>query len=70
MKYFAMNDLEKKTMPICFTADQLKLIEVFSKKRGMFNLGQAIEDIIRKTGSQKLIQTSINQNSIHGYYDR
>ena len=69
MKYFAMNDLEKKTMPICFTSDQLKLIEVFSKKRGMFNLGQAIEDIIKKTSSQKLSQTSINQNSSHGYYD-
>jgi hypothetical protein len=69
MKYSAMNELEKKTMPICFTADQLELIEVFSKKRGMFNLGQAIEDIIKKTNSQKLSQTSINQNSSHGYYD-
>jgi hypothetical protein len=56
-------------MPICFTADQLKLIEVFSKKRGMFNVGQAIEDIIKKTSSQKLSHTSINQNSSHGYYD-
>lgn len=69
MKYFAMNELEKKTMPICFTADQLKLIEVFSKKRGMVNLVQAIEDIIKKTSSQKLSHTSINQNSSHGYYD-
>jgi hypothetical protein len=44
-----MNDSDKKTMPICFTPDQLKLIESYAKKKGMFNPSQAIEDIIERS---------------------
>jgi hypothetical protein len=39
---------EKRTMPICFTSDQLKLIEEYAKSRGMLNISQAIEDLITK----------------------
>jgi hypothetical protein len=39
---------EKRTMPICFTSDQLKLIEGYAKRRGMLNVSQAIEDLITK----------------------
>jgi hypothetical protein len=39
---------EKRTMPICFTLDQLKLIEEYAKRRGMLNVSQAIEDLITK----------------------
>jgi hypothetical protein len=44
--YFGM--AEKRTMPICFTSDQLKLIEGYAKRRGMLNASQAIEDLITK----------------------
>jgi hypothetical protein len=60
-----MNDSDKKTMPICFTPDQLKLIESYAKKKGMFNPSQAIEDIIERSWSfskfVKLSQTGINK---------
>ncbi len=39
---------EKRTMPICFTPDQLKLIEEYAKRKGMLNLSQAIEHIVTK----------------------
>jgi hypothetical protein len=44
--FFAME--EKRTMPICFTADQLKLIEEYAKRRGVLNVSQAIEELITK----------------------
>ena len=44
--YFAME--EKRTMPVCFTSDQLKLIEEYAKRRGMLNVSQAIEDLTTK----------------------
>jgi hypothetical protein len=44
--YFGME--EKRTMPICFTSDQIKLIEEYVKRRGMLNASQAIEDLITK----------------------
>jgi hypothetical protein len=39
---------EKRTMPICFTSHQLKMIEEYAKRRGMLSLSQAIEDLIAK----------------------
>jgi hypothetical protein len=39
---------EKRTMPICFTPDQLKTIEEYAKGKGMLNLSQAIEHIVTK----------------------
>jgi hypothetical protein len=44
--FFAME--EKRTMPSCFTADQLKLIEEYAKRRGVLNVSQAIEELITK----------------------
>jgi hypothetical protein len=38
----------RRTMPICFTSDQLKLVEEYAKRRGMLNASQAIEDLITK----------------------
>jgi hypothetical protein len=32
-----------RTMPVCFTPDQLKLVEEYAKRRGMLNASQAIE---------------------------
>lgn len=37
---------EEKTMPVCFTAEQLELIEEYGKRKGMLNASQAIEDLI------------------------
>jgi hypothetical protein len=37
---------EKRTMPVCFTSDQLRLIEEYAKRKGMLNVSQAIEDLI------------------------
>jgi hypothetical protein len=39
---------EKRTMPICFTSDQLKLIEDYAKRKGMLNLSQAVEHLVTK----------------------
>jgi hypothetical protein len=45
--YFGMAE-KRRTMPICFTSDQLKLIEGYAKRRGRLNASQAIEDLITK----------------------
>ncbi|MEE8132784.1 MAG: hypothetical protein V3T40_04335 [Nitrososphaerales archaeon] len=36
-----------RTMPVCFTEDQLKAIEKYAKAKGMLSLSQAVEDIIQ-----------------------
>jgi hypothetical protein len=47
--YFGMKEEEKRrTMPVCFTSDQLKLIEEYAKRKGMLNASQAIEDLMTK----------------------
>jgi hypothetical protein len=46
MRIFGME--QKRTMPICFTSDQLKLIEEFAKRKGMLNVSQAIEHLVTK----------------------
>ena len=33
-------------MPICFTQEQIKMIEDYAKKNGMLNASQAIEKLI------------------------
>jgi hypothetical protein len=43
-----MEEKGKRTMPICFTPDQIKLLEEFAKRNGMLNLSQAIENLARK----------------------
>jgi hypothetical protein len=37
---------KRRTMPVCFTPDQVKLIEGYAKRRGMLNVAQAIEEIL------------------------
>ncbi len=37
---------ERRSMPICFTPAQIKLLEEYAKKNGMLNASQAIEHII------------------------
>ena len=41
-----MTDYNKRTMPVCFTRDQMKLLEEYAKQKGMLNCSQAIEDIV------------------------
>ena len=38
---------EENLMPICFTPDQIKVLEEYAKKKGMLNYNQAIEEIIK-----------------------
>jgi len=38
--------MEKRSMPICFTAEQYRAIEEFAKEHGMLNASQAIEKIL------------------------
>ncbi|HEY6535916.1 MAG TPA: hypothetical protein VIY08_09020 [Candidatus Nitrosocosmicus sp.] len=40
-----MND-EKRSIPVCFTPDQLKSLEIYAKKKGMVDYSQAIEEIV------------------------
>ncbi len=35
-------------MPVCFTAEQFKMIEAFAKRNGMLNASQALEKILTK----------------------
>jgi len=35
-------------MPVCFTEEQLKMIEEFAKRNGMLNTSQALEKILAK----------------------
>jgi len=36
---------EKRTIPVCFTPGQLKIVEVYGRKKGMLNVSQAIEEL-------------------------
>ncbi len=39
-------DKEKRSMPICFTPEQIKILEDYAKEKGMLNYGQVVESII------------------------
>lgn len=39
-------DNERRSMPICFTPGQIKVLEEYAKKNKMLNSSQAVEDII------------------------
>ena len=43
-----IDTMEKRSMPICFTEKQYKLIEEFAKKKGMVNASQAVEKILNE----------------------
>ena len=38
---------DRRTMPVCFTPEQLKMVEEYAKKKGMLNAGQAIEELTK-----------------------
>jgi len=40
--------MEKRSMPVCFTEEQHKMIEEFAKRNGMINTSQALEKILSK----------------------
>lgn len=40
---------DKRTMPVCFTPEQLKMVEEYAKKKGMLNASQAIEELTKST---------------------
>jgi hypothetical protein len=42
-----MSDKSEKTMPICFSQEQLKFIEDYAKTKGMLNATQVIDDILK-----------------------
>jgi hypothetical protein len=42
-----MTNYEERTMPICFTHEQLKLLREYAKQKGMLNYSQAIEDMLK-----------------------
>lgn len=41
--------MSERTMPVCFTREQLKLLEKYAKSKGMLNLSQAVEDAIKSS---------------------
>ena len=38
--------MEKRSMLVCFTEKQYKMIEEFAKRNGMINTSQALEKIL------------------------
>jgi hypothetical protein len=42
----------KKTMPVCLSPEDLKLLEEYAKKKGMTNYNQAIEHLTTKNNAQ------------------
>ena len=38
---------QNRTMPVCFTSEQVKLLEKYAKENGMLNFNQAVEHIIK-----------------------
>jgi hypothetical protein len=42
----------KRTMPVCLSPEQLKLLAEYAKKKGMTNYNQAIECLATEINSQ------------------
>ncbi len=40
--------MERRSMPVCFTTEQYKMIEEFAKRNGMLNASQALEKILKQ----------------------
>jgi hypothetical protein len=40
--------MKERTMPVCFTPDQLKTIEEYARKKGMLSANQAVEEIAKQ----------------------
>ena len=39
--------MERRSIPVCFTEKQYKMIEEFAKKNGLLNASQALEKILK-----------------------
>jgi len=44
-EYMNTTDLQRRTVHVCFTPEQLKVVEEYAKRRGMLNASQALEEI-------------------------
>lgn len=40
--------MEKRSMPVCFTPKQYKIIQEYAKSKGMVNANQVLEDLLEK----------------------
>jgi len=40
--------MQERSMPICFTADQYKMIESIAKRKGMLDSSQLIEEVLNE----------------------
>ena len=40
--------MEKRSMPVCFTAKQYKMIQEYAKRHGMIDANQVVEDLLKK----------------------
>jgi hypothetical protein len=40
--------MKERRVPVCFTPEQLKLVEEYAKKKGMLDASQAIEELVRR----------------------
>ena len=38
--------MEKRSMPVCFSKDQFKMIQEYAKKKGMLNTSQGLEKLL------------------------
>lgn len=39
-------DNERRSIPVCFTPEQIRLLEEYAKRNGLLNSSQAIEHIV------------------------
>ncbi len=39
--------MPERTMPVCFTKEQLGLLEKYARSKGMLNLSQAVEEMLK-----------------------
>jgi|TARA_B100001013_G_scaffold325056_1_gene236877 hypothetical protein len=40
--------MDRRSMPVCFTNDQYKMIQEYAKEHGMINASQALEDLLKE----------------------
>ena len=52
MNRASYEDDKNRTLPVCFTAEQLALLEKFAKKKGMTSYSQAVEFLSKQNNSE------------------
>ncbi len=45
--------MPERTMPVCFTKEQISILEEYAKHKGMLNLSQAVEELIDALSKSK-----------------